>query len=93
MPRRAGAGGQVTNELPFSVFADVKCPVCNKVIPSDNVELHLVVCLTRPRIAYNGTRCSLFGGVGRSVLSTSSTYLREGGMEMVLRWVLHGRPY
>lgn len=35
------------------VFADIKCPVCNKVIPSDNVELHLVVCLTRPRIAYN----------------------------------------
>jgi len=32
---------------------DIKCPICNKTIPFDDVEYHLVVCLTRPKIAYN----------------------------------------
>ncbi|XP_071957425.1 E3 ubiquitin-protein ligase ZNRF2-like [Antedon mediterranea] len=30
-----------------------KCPVCSKMIPSDDVECHLVMCLTKPRIVYN----------------------------------------
>ncbi|XP_033119582.1 E3 ubiquitin-protein ligase ZNRF1-like isoform X2 [Anneissia japonica] len=30
-----------------------KCPVCSKVIASDDVECHLVMCLTKPRIVYN----------------------------------------
>ncbi|CAD5207248.1 unnamed protein product [Bursaphelenchus okinawaensis] len=32
---------------------DVKCPVCHKRIPSDEAEVHLVMCFTRPKIAYN----------------------------------------
>ncbi|CAD5211245.1 unnamed protein product [Bursaphelenchus xylophilus] len=32
---------------------DVKCPVCHKRIPSDDAEVHLVMCFTRPKIAYN----------------------------------------
>lgn len=32
----------------------VKCPVCSKVVISEDIELHLVVCLTKPRLSYNG---------------------------------------
>lgn len=37
----------------FSLFADLKCPVCHKTIPSDSIELHLLQCLTKPEIVYN----------------------------------------
>lgn len=37
----------------FSLFADLKCPVCHKTIPTDNIELHLLQCLTKPEIIYN----------------------------------------
>jgi E3 ubiquitin-protein ligase ZNRF1/2 len=30
-----------------------KCPVCSKFVPSDEMDLHLVMCLTKPRITYN----------------------------------------
>jgi len=52
----SGTGANATAVwLPPFAFRhyDVKCPVCSKMIPSDDVEYHLVVCLTRPRIAYN----------------------------------------
>uniref|UniRef100_A0A914D8F8 E3 ubiquitin-protein ligase ZNRF1 n=1 Tax=Acrobeloides nanus TaxID=290746 RepID=A0A914D8F8_9BILA len=32
---------------------DIKCPVCHKRVPSDEAEVHLVMCFTRPKIAYN----------------------------------------
>lgn len=31
----------------------IKCPVCSKTILTDDVECHLVMCLTKPRISYN----------------------------------------
>lgn len=34
---------------------DFKCPMCNKTVPSDDIECHVVICLTRPKIIYNGT--------------------------------------
>ncbi len=33
---------------------DVPCPVCNKTIPSDSFEKHIIQCLSKPRIDYNG---------------------------------------
>jgi len=49
---------------PFSlpVFSDalrlcvqgLKCPVCSKFILPDDIECHLVMCLTKPRLSYNG---------------------------------------
>ncbi|KAL1258568.1 hypothetical protein QQF64_009145 [Cirrhinus molitorella] len=30
-----------------------KCPVCSKFISSDEMDLHLVMCLTKPRVTYN----------------------------------------
>ncbi|XP_015928630.1 E3 ubiquitin-protein ligase znrf2 [Parasteatoda tepidariorum] len=34
-------------------FNGIKCPVCSKFVPPDDVECHLVMCLTKPRIIYN----------------------------------------
>uniref|UniRef100_T1JMQ5 E3 ubiquitin-protein ligase ZNRF1 n=1 Tax=Strigamia maritima TaxID=126957 RepID=T1JMQ5_STRMM len=31
----------------------IKCPVCSKFVLPDDVECHLVMCLTKPRISYN----------------------------------------
>ncbi len=38
----------------IDVTLDVKCPVCEVMIPHDDIDRHLVMCLTRPRIQYNG---------------------------------------
>jgi E3 ubiquitin-protein ligase ZNRF1/2 len=32
---------------------DVPCPVCNKTIPSDSFDKHILHCLSKPRIDYN----------------------------------------
>lgn len=41
--------------LPFHLFSfhGIKCPVCSKFIQADDVECHLVMCLTKPRVSYN----------------------------------------
>lgn len=43
----------------FSGIAGFKCPVCNKFVLPDEIECHLVMCLTKPRLSYNGES---FGG-------------------------------
>ncbi|CAO1395260.1 unnamed protein product [Diamesa serratosioi] len=30
-----------------------KCPVCSKLILPDDIECHIVMCLTKPRLSYN----------------------------------------
>jgi len=40
--------------LYWAVCVDIKCPVCHKNVPPDSVEIHLVMCLTKPHIVYNG---------------------------------------
>ncbi|GMT29536.1 hypothetical protein PFISCL1PPCAC_20833 [Pristionchus fissidentatus] len=32
---------------------DLDCPICKKRVPSDEADVHLVMCLTRPKITYN----------------------------------------
>ncbi|XP_033611864.1 E3 ubiquitin-protein ligase ZNRF2 [Fukomys damarensis] len=39
--------------LPGAELTGFKCPVCSKFVPSDEMDLHLVMCLTKPRITYN----------------------------------------
>ncbi|XP_066484986.1 E3 ubiquitin-protein ligase ZNRF2 isoform X3 [Tiliqua scincoides] len=69
----AGAGGYsgggprlVIGSLPAHLsphlFGGFKCPVCSKFVSSDEMDLHLVMCLTKPRITYNGacTFCAAF---------------------------------
>uniref|UniRef100_UPI0035901210 E3 ubiquitin-protein ligase znrf2-like isoform X1 n=1 Tax=Myxine glutinosa TaxID=7769 RepID=UPI0035901210 len=35
------------------LLGGLKCPLCSKFVASDEVEVHLVMCLTKPRISYN----------------------------------------
>ncbi|CAK9294945.1 unnamed protein product [Gordionus sp. m RMFG-2023] len=46
----------LTQSLPssFFTFEDLKCPICTRKLPSDDIEYHLILCLTKPRINYNG---------------------------------------
>ncbi|VDD91037.1 unnamed protein product, partial [Enterobius vermicularis] len=38
----------------FTGFSqDVVCPVCQRTVPADDAEVHLLMCLTRPRVTYN----------------------------------------
>lgn len=59
-PSPRGLSMQGAHSLPSHLFATytsflngVKCPVCSKVVLTDDIELHLVICLTKPRISYN----------------------------------------
>lgn len=52
------SGLQVAHSFPSHLFASsflhgLKCPVCSKFVQSDDLEIHLVMCLTKPRISYN----------------------------------------
>jgi len=39
---------------PFLIaIRDVPCPVCNKTIPNDIFDKHLLQCLSKPRVSYN----------------------------------------
>ncbi|KAL8165467.1 UNVERIFIED_CONTAM: hypothetical protein K2H54_045632 [Gekko kuhli] len=38
---------------PNNYISGFKCPVCSKFVSSDEMDLHLVMCLTKPRITYN----------------------------------------
>ncbi|XP_046360379.1 E3 ubiquitin-protein ligase ZNRF2-like [Haliotis rufescens] len=55
-PEEGGPFGRAfAHSLPVHLFAlqGIKCPVCSKFIPPDDIECHLVICLTKPRITYN----------------------------------------
>ncbi|KAG8430582.1 hypothetical protein GDO86_020351, partial [Hymenochirus boettgeri] len=45
--------GSLPAHLSPHLFGGFKCPVCSKFIPTDEMDLHLVMCLTKPRITYN----------------------------------------
>jgi hypothetical protein len=49
----------------------IKCPVCSKFVLPDDIECHLVMCLTKPRLSYNGKKC-----VREFVSSISLTHSR-----------------
>ncbi|KAK3085408.1 hypothetical protein FSP39_002894 [Pinctada imbricata] len=48
-------GRHFASSLPLHLFAlhGIKCPVCTKYVPPEDIECHLVICLTKPRITYN----------------------------------------
>ena len=69
----------------FLYFTGIKCPVCAKFVPPDDLECHLVICLTKPRITYNGKTVEQLyynkkgGGGDKAILftkqnQTSSSY-------------------
>ena len=52
MPPGAGHGHRGAHRL--INLSDIKCPVCNKTVRCiDDFEVHVVMCLTRPKLTYN----------------------------------------
>ncbi|XP_028036148.1 E3 ubiquitin-protein ligase znrf2-like [Bombyx mandarina] len=49
----AVAYGAQTRRPPRRILYGIKCPVCSKFVLPDDIECHLVMCLTRPRLSYN----------------------------------------
>jgi E3 ubiquitin-protein ligase ZNRF1/2 len=45
--------GEYVYELPYKRYSGFTCRMCSKCIPPDDIECHLVMCLTKPRITYN----------------------------------------
>lgn len=66
----AAGHGLVIGSLPAHLsphmFEGFKCPVCSKFVPSFEMDLHLVMCLTKPRIIY--TVDVLSKGAGESAI-------------------------
>ncbi|XP_056289762.1 E3 ubiquitin-protein ligase znrf2 isoform X3 [Pseudoliparis swirei] len=48
LPRHCDTGRQAVHPL-----HGFKCPVCSKYVSSEDMDLHLVLCLTKPRVTYN----------------------------------------
>lgn len=38
----------------FSSLLGFKCPICSKSVASDEMEMHFIMCLSKPRLSYNG---------------------------------------
>ncbi|XP_041039719.1 E3 ubiquitin-protein ligase znrf2-like isoform X2 [Carcharodon carcharias] len=53
--------GSLPAHLSPHLFGGFKCPVCSKFVSSDEMDLHLVMCLTKPRVTYNGESSRGFG--------------------------------
>lgn len=45
--------GSLPAHLSPHLFGGFKCPVCLKFVSTDEMDLHLVICLTKPRVTYN----------------------------------------
>ncbi|XP_078271679.1 E3 ubiquitin-protein ligase znrf2-like [Rhinoraja longicauda] len=45
--------GSLPAHLSPHLFGGFKCPVCLKFVSTEEMDLHLVICLTKPRVTYN----------------------------------------
>ncbi|CAL8262581.1 unnamed protein product [Merluccius merluccius] len=55
-----GSRGSLADTLPlhiaprwFSGHSGFKCPVCSKSVASNEMEVHFIMCLSKPRLSYN----------------------------------------
>ncbi|XP_072403628.1 E3 ubiquitin-protein ligase znrf1 [Chiloscyllium punctatum] len=56
-----GGGGPGARELQlylaaprwFNTHSGFKCPICSKSVASDEMEMHFIMCLSKPRLSYN----------------------------------------
>ncbi|XP_025890226.1 E3 ubiquitin-protein ligase ZNRF1 [Nothoprocta perdicaria] len=55
-----GARASLADALPlhiaprwFSAHSGFKCPICSKSVASDEMEMHFIMCLSKPRLSYN----------------------------------------
>ncbi|XP_031642907.1 E3 ubiquitin-protein ligase znrf2 [Oncorhynchus kisutch] len=45
--------GSLPAHLSPHLFGGFMCPVCSKFVSTDEMDLHIVMCLTKPRVTYN----------------------------------------
>nr|XP_020470337.1 E3 ubiquitin-protein ligase ZNRF1 [Monopterus albus] len=55
-----GSRGSLADTLPlhiaprwFNAHSGFKCPVCSKSVASSEMEVHFIMCLSKPRLSYN----------------------------------------
>ncbi|XP_061628583.1 E3 ubiquitin-protein ligase znrf1 [Phyllopteryx taeniolatus] len=55
-----GSRGSLADTLPlhiaprwFGAHSGFKCPVCSKSVASSEMEVHFIMCLSKPRLSYN----------------------------------------
>lgn len=60
-------------------LAGFKCPICSKSVASDEMEMHFIMCLSKPRLSYNGKgwQPGAAGGTAPRCLGTQT--LASGG--------------
>lgn len=44
----------MSNRRSLCFFPGFKCPICSKSVASDEMEMHFIMCLSKPRLSYNG---------------------------------------
>lgn len=65
----------------LSLSLGFKCPVCSKSVASNEMEVHFIMCLSKPRLSYNGKR-------GFSLLYMTGVNCCSGtGKEKPLNWL------
>lgn len=57
---------------PLLFILGFKCPVCSKSVASNEMEVHFIMCLSKPRLSYNGKVLCL------PVLFMTGGYCRSG---------------
>ena len=60
-----------------SLLSGFKCPICSKSVASDEMEMHFIMCLSKPRLSYNGEGLAGAGG-GGGFWAASAPCLRAG---------------
>ena len=57
-------GNKTKHFILFSLLSGFKCPICSKSVASDEMEMHFIMCLSKPRLSYNGEGLVGVGGGG-----------------------------
>ncbi|XP_061783682.1 E3 ubiquitin-protein ligase znrf1 isoform X1 [Nerophis lumbriciformis] len=83
-----GSRGSLADTLPLhitprwlSAHSGFKCPVCSKSVASNEMELHFIMCLSKPRLSYNvvSTRGSRSTGPAQNTLLTDHRPADDAG--------------
>ena len=68
-------GNETKHFILFSLLSGFKCPICSKSVASDEMEMHFIMCLSKPRLSYNGEGLV---GVGGGLWAASASCLSAG---------------